>query len=121
MTITRAAHLERKDQTVTTSHIQACWVVGLSVAAAALSSTAGPGVGLAAPAAHATYKGAPVLGPIGPPQPSPTAPASFPATNAGWSCQSGKCSYVKLSGAWSDCFVAWSPTFRGWMPTRYCR
>ena len=76
----------------------------------------------AAPYGGPTYKGAPVLGQIGPPEPSPTAGNLPRATAAGWSCQSGKCNYTKLgAGPWSDCFISWSPTHGGWLPTRYCR
>lgn len=72
---------------------------------------------------YPTYKGAPVLGQIGPPEPSPTQPATFgKGGGADWSCQAGKCSYTKVSGAaWSNCFVSYSPTHGGWLPTRFCR
>jgi hypothetical protein len=79
-------------------------------------------LGASAAQAVPVYKGAAVIGPIGPPQPPLTDSRLPKATAAAWSCQGSKCSYTKQGGAaWSDCFVSWSPTHAGWLPTRYCR
>ena len=87
----------------------AAWLSGVALAAALASAPP-------AFAAHPSRAQAP-----SPPQPQPTAP-SFPlSTGADWSCTGGKCTYVKLSGPWSNCFIAYSPVHHGYMPTRYCR
>ena len=90
----------------------------LFLPALAAAAVLGGGPALAVP----VYKGAAVIGPIGPPEPPLLATQLPKATSAAWSCQGSKCSYVKQGGAtWSDCFVAWSPTHGGWLPVRYCR
>ena len=94
----------------------------LALATLATALIGAPGIALSEHGPVASYKSAPVLGQIGPPNPSPIEPTDLPKpTAADWSCQGGKCSYTKFSGAWSDCFTAWSPTHGGWLPTRYCR
>ncbi len=102
------------------SRAQGPRAVYLALAALTAGLVAAPDA-IGAPTPYPTYKGAPILGQIGPPEPAPTQPASFPPSKgAGWSCQGGKCSYTKIGAAWGDCFVSYSPTHGGWLPTRYC-